>query len=240
MDFMIEQTMGKTAPKELEQKVAVADKLIPLLSAIPNPIEQELYVKRTASLLGIDTDTLHDSVRSLLAKNRNKRNPAKKITAEYRSPIQERKALRNVEGLFVGMLINHPDLIAEIKEKVHLDYFSDPGLRGVVKRLFEMPGDDLNRGNLITLVPSEDSELAGQLAKYSIRDQEPVDLQGFIERLRLEYLKGEKKKLQQQVELAEKQGKDQEVSLLQEIQKLSLEVNDLQQQLASERRIIAE
>jgi len=231
MDFMIEHTLKEMPQKTLNEKVSVAERLIPLLSMISNPIEQELYTNQVASLLRIDPGTIRASIRSGAAKLRGKEDPSKK---EGTKPGKEAPVW---EGALVSLMIHHPDLLQEIKGRIEPGYFSDPGLRSVVQRIFDSPGEKPGPGTIQSLIPAEDASLAGMLSRFLIEDQEPVDLQGLIDRVRQEHLKRMKKTLQEEVEDAEKQGRSREAAqLVREISNISLEVSTLQQRLGTERR----
>jgi len=239
MDFMIGQIMGEAPPKGLEEKVTVADRLTPFLSIIPNPVEQELYVKKSASLLGINAESLGATIGPGLAKNRKKRDALFKM--KERTMNQDRAS----EGKFVGLLINHPNLISDLKEKVHIDYFRDPGMQSLVERILSLPEEQCNSRSLHALIPPEDTSLTGLLSEFTIKEQATLDIQaeaqGYIESLRLKYLKGTKTKLREDAKIAEEQGKDKEVSkLMESIKALDLEVEALQQKRGSEGRNIIE
>ncbi len=232
MDFMIEQIMGDAPPHELEEKVAVADRLSPLLSVIPNPIEKELYLKKISSLLGIEAETLHSTLRSGVAKTREIRDTLKKDggKSEKKVPVWE--------GKLLGLMMNHPNLILENKEKVELDYFSDPDLRLVAERFFEAPEDTLNSEGVRSLILPED---APRLSKFFMKEQDPLDNQGIIDRLHQEYLKNKKKKLDKKVEVAERTGRSRDVDqLIREISQISLEMETFQQKIGTEKRDIEE
>ncbi|MEK6776316.1 MAG: DNA primase [bacterium] len=236
MDFMIEHAIQEMPQQTLDEKVAIAERLIPLLAMIPNPIEQELYTNQVASLVGIDPRTMKATIRSNAAKPWGREDP---LSRQGTAPVV--KGTPVWEGAMVGLMINHPDLVQQVKERIEPGYFSSPGLRSVVQRIFDYPGGKPGTDAIRSLIPDDDDSLAGVLSGFFIKDHEPIDLHGLIDRVRQEYLKRTKKTLQQEAETAEKQGRDQDATqLAREIYNISLEVETLQQKLGSERRNVRE
>jgi DNA primase len=235
MDFMIEQVMGEEPPSGLEEKVALAERLAPLLSVIPNAIEQELYVKKTASLLGVEARNLMVNSPSTVAKKRKKRDDL--ATAGKRP----KKVVPVWEGELVGLMMNNPEVIDQIKEKIEPEFFKSSELRACVERLFALPEEGLGSDSIKSLILTEDTALAGLLAKYTIEGKKPMDVQGLTDRLRLEHLKDMQRKLQAEIEVAETEGRIQKDNrLVKKKALLSQEVEALKQKLSSEGRNVTE
>jgi DNA primase len=222
MDFMIEQIRREELSRGLEGKVAAAERLSLLLAAIPNPVEQELYLQKVAAMLEIDAQTLKKSLRTV-----KRRAPSTAETRPARTEAPKQRVPR-LEGKFVGHLVNHPDLIPEVRETVSPALFGHRGLRSFVQRIFELPAQEAPGGTALSGILAEDAGLAAEIRRYVMEEREPFDLKGSVRRLELEHLKRQRKKLQSEVSLAEKEGRHPEVTrLMDQINQLNRQIECL-------------
>ncbi len=230
MDFMIEQSIGGTTPETVQEKVAAAEKLAPLLSRIPDAVEQELYLKKVASLLDVEDLTLLKKMRTGKRRPSPGRTVAEKPAEEIRKreiPVWERD--------FVGWMVEHPEEIGSLRPRIVPDHFRDPGLRKVVEEILTLSDPELNRETLETRIQQSDPQLAGSLSKYSMEERETTDVQGLLNRLHLEHLKERMIRLQKKLKNAEK-GSPEETQFLLEKNQLRLQVESLQLELGTEGR----
>jgi len=235
MDFMMDRVLEEELPKGIPGRVAAAERLLAMLAKIPNPLERELYLEQTARRLEFDLNILKKSGRVRVAKIREKSHALEKrdLQSDRKPPVWE--------GILVGVMVNHPERIREVQDQVEAGQFSDPGLRFWVERLFALPEEKRTAEEIRSLIRSEEPSRVGLVSGFLVEDYHPEDLPGLLLRLKVEYLRRVKKKLQRELQTAEKQGREEESSrLVRKISRLALEVESLQKQIGSERRNMAE
>ncbi len=222
MDFMIAQVRCQELPRGLEGKVAAAERLSPLLAAIPNPVEQELYLQKVAAMLEIEAQVLKKGLRT------SPRGAPRGAGKQPTRPTAPTESIPRLEGQFVGHLVNHPDLIPEVREAISPNLFGHGGLRSFVQRLFTLPPQDAPGRTTLSGMLAEDAALTAEIRRYAIEEREPFDLKGSVQRLELEHLKRQRKKLQSEVSLAEKEGRHPEVTrLMDQINQLNRQIECL-------------
>ncbi len=208
MDFMMTQIQREEFPRGLEGRVTAAERLSLLLAAIPNPVEQELYLQKVAGMLEIDAGTLKKSL------HQTRRRPASTTGTQPARAGGPTERVPPLEGQFVGHLVNHPDLIPSVRETVSPTLFGHRGLRTFVQRLFALPAQEAGGRTALSGMLAEDAGLSAEIRRYAIAERQPFDLEGSVRRLELEHLKRRRKKLQSEVSLAEKEGRHPEVTRL--------------------------
>ncbi len=226
MDFMMEQSTGGKTPETVEEKVAVTEKLAPLLARIPDAVEQELYLKKAAALLGVEASTLLKKLQSGRRRSSPGKNAVEKPDEETR-----KRAIPVWERDFVGWMVEHPEEIAKVRKRILPDYFLDPGLRKVVEAIQELPDSALDRETVSARIQQTDPQLAGSLSGYSLEQRDASDIEGLLSRLHLEHLKNRQKKLQKALKSAEK-GSAEETNFLLEKNQLRMQVEHLQRELS--------
>ncbi len=213
MDFMIHQVMGDGAPESLEGKVEAAARLKPMLAAITDPIEQELYIKEVAARMGLEPATLKQTV---LAPRRK----AGGTDRTQQEPKAKGAPIPAMEGKFLGLLLSYPQILPKIREAIATEDFTHSGLRAAVSRLLELPEEEMTQDNLHTLILQEDRSLERQVSKFSFEGEKSdafdvqAEAEGFVQSLRLNRLKQELKELQQEIKSAEKAERHDEVKVL--------------------------
>jgi DNA primase len=238
MDFMIHQVMGNRVPEALEGKVDTVARLKPLLAVIPDPIEQELYIKEVASLVGIEPSTLQQGVRSIGSKTSRRQNEPKGESRSVRTEIPP------MEGKFLGLMLSYPKLIPELRDKVDADDFTHVGLRAAVCGLMALPEESLSRNAVHNLILATDRNLEEAVARISFEgEKDPsfdlmAEAEGFISRLRLNRLRYEQKELQAKIRSAEEQGDHEAVKAL--LEQLDMDRKEIEQITNLQQKISAE
>ncbi|MDX1764796.1 MAG: DNA primase, partial [bacterium] len=230
MDFMIHQVVGDEAPATLEGKVEATARLQPMLAAITDPIEQELYIKEVASRMGLEPATLKQTVLTSRRKGWTKDR-----TKEERR--EQASSIPAMEGRFLGLLLSYPQVIPKIRDKIATEDFTHSGLKAAVSRLLALPEEALEQHTLHTLILQEDRTLERQVSRFSLEGEKagPFDVQaeaeGFVRSLRASRLKRQQKELQKQIQSAEKAERQDEVKVL------LAQLNDLRSEVADITRL---
>ncbi|NOY53899.1 MAG: DNA primase [Deltaproteobacteria bacterium] len=230
MDFMMEQSTGGKTPETVEEKVAVTEKLAPLLSRIPDAVEQELYLKKAASLLGVKDSTLLQKMQS----GRRRPSPGKRAAKKPEEKNKKRR-IPVWERDFVGWMVEHPEEIGKLRERIVPGHFLDPGLRKVVEAIQKLPDSALDRETVSARIQQTDPQLAGSLSQYSLEERDLPDIQGLLGRLELEHLRNRLTRLQEKLINTEK-GSEEETQFLLEKNQLRLQVENLTSELGREKR----
>lgn len=101
IDFVLHQNRSDRPGSEVSQAIHAAERMKPLLEAIPDPLSREVAMSRAAAQLGIDLRTMrrHFAVRS----------PKKSLeTRENRTRIRQ-KPLPAVETTLLCLMLNRPE-----------------------------------------------------------------------------------------------------------------------------------
>jgi DNA primase len=111
LDFVRDRIMAQYDLSRIEQQVGCANHLLPTLVKIPNAIEREAQVHKTANLLGIDEAAL----RQELARSARTRKPRLTPPARQQKPT----AVPVVEQYLIKALLKDKSLIVSVQKERH-------------------------------------------------------------------------------------------------------------------------
>jgi DNA primase len=143
--FMIESAVEKHG-LNIDGKVRIVNELKPVLLAIGDPVARSLRVKHLAERIGVDETVILQKVRP------NASLPFREVWRAGRpSPKKapEERPIRGetyrLERQMVAMMLQFPEMIADIRRRRIMDHFSDPLLveigRGVIDHFADVGGD---------------------------------------------------------------------------------------------------
>jgi len=129
MDYEFQKAFAATDSATLAGKKKVLDQLLPIIQRIPQKTEQEFYLKKLSFELEI-------SLRSLLADfQRVSRSQLRK--PEEESPKNTAPMSFSRAEYLLGLLLNHPGYIEEVKVAFKLDYLELEEQKNLYKMVFD-------------------------------------------------------------------------------------------------------
>jgi DNA primase len=161
VEYILEQAMRRHATETVEGKVRAVRELIPSLNRLKDPIEQNLYIDRVASRLGLKESQIRAQLRGRMAQADEAGTPPQRTS---RGPAHERLLLQL-------MLMRH-QVIPAVQEVMGKEGFSDPRHKKLagelmtlwegekkldVQELFRRVGDDQVKDLISELLLAEES-----------------------------------------------------------------------------------
>lgn len=174
MEFLIDDYLDAvTSPggmPEVEAKVRAAEQLLPILRAVGNKVEREVYLNRMARKLGVDQRTLAERAARLQPTAREK-------PARAASVVTAQAGQYGLEEYYLSLLLQHPDLRPG-GERVSPDCFECTENREIFLAWRETPDggsvherlDDSLREHLGTLVERSMPPASGKELEVALSD----------------------------------------------------------------------
>jgi DNA primase len=123
VDYMLQQALRRHGTQTVEGKVRVVRELLPALSRLRDPLEQNLYIEQMAQRVGLKESQIRDSLQK--KESPTEREPAKPKAA--RGPVHER--------LLLQLMLLHNSYIPVVEEALDFEGLSDPRYRRVGREL---------------------------------------------------------------------------------------------------------
>jgi DNA primase len=202
--FMVESAVEKHG-LSIDGKVRIVNDLKPAMLAISDPVARSLRVKHLAERLGVDETVLLQKIQ------RTATSPAKAAWLQgppgvIKAPKPVRGETYRMERQMVAMMLQFPEMIADIKRRRLMDHFTDPMLaeigRGIIDHFTAVDSD------ISGLVSRwDDPEKKAMVARLSLTDEHwdrdgCMNLMTQFERT----IRRKDKALQIRIEAAEKSG----------------------------------
>ena len=198
-----------------------------LAAAAEDPISARLVIEEAARVLAFDEASLGREVERIKSGARARFTPPAKVPAAApgaassgrvrASDLGVDAATRALETGFLEVLIAHPGLLEEARERIVPAWFRDPACAALVAALLGPPVKD--PGTLLgdpELEPPVRALLSGLLANARDRDKPEKELEDGIKGFEKRALKAEQRKLQQ--EFAQALGQSGSETRIQELQ----------------------
>jgi DNA primase len=141
VDFYLRLLTEDIDLDDTKAKADVVDTLVPVLSAVANPVEREDYVQKIARTLRVDEGAVLARVESRGHRDMERYRGRRPRARVERSAEQEEKERSNadLESHCVSMLLRRPSLLQQVNrvlrerelETVHAEDFEQPSLRAV-------------------------------------------------------------------------------------------------------------
>ena len=143
--FMVESAVEKHG-LSIDGKVRIVNDLKPAILAIGDPVARSLRVKHLAERIGVDETVLLQKIR------RTAQPPARAAWLKGRpgkanapEPPPVRGKTYRLEQQVVAMMLQFPEMIADIKRRRLMDHFTDPLLaeigRGILDHFTNLDSD---------------------------------------------------------------------------------------------------
>ena len=167
-EFVIKTFVKEFDLNKAEGRINALTKITPVLKSIKNQLLQKEYIKLSANWLGLDADTIEESV--------SKNIPVQKeIKQNVETPSVERKIQREV----LKVVFQYPELSKAWLGQLTLESFTYPPYKEVFERLNDFEIDDQLASNLVVGIENESikrgvSSLAVEPFNFEV-DQNYVD-----------------------------------------------------------------
>ncbi|WP_319525063.1 DNA primase [uncultured Desulfosarcina sp.] len=207
--FMTESAVDRYG-LNVEGKVRIVNELKPAILAIGDPVARSLRIKQLAERIEVEESVVLDKIR-----RGNPAPPARPAWANVgggRDRTREAPPVRGetyrLEQRLVAMMLQFPEMVADIKRRRLTDHFSDPVLTEIGKEIidhFNQNGSDI--ASLISRW--DDPEKRAMVTRLSIND-EHWGKQGCMALIRQfeNSIRRRDKALLKRIEAAEKSGDD--------------------------------
>lgn len=170
----------------IERKTFHANKILDFIRKIPSSIEKNEYLNILSERLKISEKALHSDL--IKFSGVRAETPPKQIVRQRKNG-RLTLAEQCERGLAL-LMIQHPEWIKKVREKIALQDFKDPDIHGIASVLFEQDniGKALTVDKIIEILPTgEQKSLAAALTMESAEYEDP-------ERVIADFAKGMKKK----------------------------------------------
>ncbi|MBI5043818.1 MAG: DNA primase [Nitrospirae bacterium] len=226
LDFVIRETKGKEALSSIDEKVRVADEVLPLISRLPNKIERNAYVRRHAEEIQLDEKDIFAELENRAQKKGFKQEDRKQpLKREAASDNLQKRMVHpgaKAEEMLIHLMLNDESIAKRVKDHLSPDDFKEPLFKrvaGIVYNVIES-GKEFN-----TVFKTEDAEMASLFSALSMRELDYDDReQSFydcVQKIKGAGIKERLQVLQQRLKDAEKSGdKDSRNRILEEIKAL--------------------
>ena len=167
-EFVIKTFVKEFDLNKAEGRINALTKITPVLKSIKNQLLQKEYIKLSANWLGLDADTIEESV--------SKNIPVQKeIKQNVETPSVERKIQREV----LKVVFQYPELSKAWLGQLTIESFTYPPYKEVFERLNDFKIDNQLASNLVVGIESESikkgvSSLAVEPFNFEV-DQNYVD-----------------------------------------------------------------
>jgi len=153
-DYKLALLKEKFDPGSMEGKVRIANEMVSLFSRVRNEILKSAWVKELAAELRLSEE-------AILSEMQRNRGSAARAVRTQAQPADVSEALRPVEKLLIGIMLENPGFITRAKEDLGLEDFQSRAGREIVRYLFESEGSaqPLSAAQMINFY-KEDTECA--------------------------------------------------------------------------------
>lgn len=216
MAFMVESAVDKYG-LSIDGKVRIVNDLKAAIQSVGDPVAKSLQIKHLAERIDVDEAVIMQKVRRASdGAARGGARPTSQGSTTAQKTIPMRAETYRLERQMVTMMLQFPEMIADIKQKGLLDGFMDPLLAELGREIIEH--SDLRGGDVAGLVSRwEDPEMKAMVARLSLSD-EHWDRNGCINLINQfeTSIRRRDKGLLKRIEAAEKRG---DLNLLAELLK---------------------
>jgi DNA primase len=218
MDFVLSQVVKKGAGASIGEKVARAGEMMGFIAKLPNAIERDYYLKKTAETLDVGEADLRQELSKAV-----KQLPVRRGTEPTAPSARQQRP--KAEEILIHILLKDEGIAKSLLEEVKPEDFSDPLYRRAAEKIFTILRE---RGALDprNLTDEGDEELNQLISYYSVLEMEYEDphkhCRDCVDLLKQQNPEKKMKILYKAIQEAETQGDTDAVSrLMEEQQKLS-------------------
>ncbi len=201
IDYLLEQALRRHPLGTVQGKVGAVRDLLPALNRLQDPLEQDLYVERVASRLGLKESQIRAHLRggqipSAQAEEKSRRSS--------RGPAHER--------LLLQVMLLHHQVIPVVEEAVDADAFSDPRHKKLAREIMRgwkmEPGMEVQKF-FTRLEDEEAKELTSELllTGESVMDADRM-LRDCLKQMKLSRVRQEIRHVDEEIRHRSQQGKE--------------------------------
>ena len=208
VDFLIGCAIKHTPLRGPDDKVRVAQAILPTLVRVPNQMLRTEYVRRLASRLDLDERAVRDELGKLL-RGKASGTPA---------PLA-RTDLQGAEGLLTALILDQPSRWQRVGAQVSVEELADSRLRRVLQVVCEWSGDAQQPPTpaqvISRLGEPQMSRLVSELVQRAQAEPDPEGaLQKCVQRLRQDAARRTRDRLREQLRVAQQMQQHDEVTRL--------------------------
>jgi len=214
MDYALEQFITQTGTSGIDQKLRVAEQILPLLSKMENRMEQSHYLKKLSDELKVKEADLAYELKKFSEKGA-------RAAMRFVQPMTRPTPVPKEEEILLHLLL-HGKLPLERVAKVLIpEDFSDARLKRIIRLALDRFQNSASQEELSRLIHSELlqpadaaflSELSLRMLEYDDPDQTGEDCMRVLKQKSRQRLLDS---IQRQIQMAEEQGNTVQVKVLQ-------------------------
>ena len=158
IDDLVQKSPGKTP----EDRVKMANQILPFLAKIKNNVERTAWLEKFTSKTGIDDWTFLKELKKALSQNQTRLTETK----------NELIPLLNLERHLVQLILSDKETAQSILLEINPDEFTDPALRSIVQTCQQKINDDQDLKLDKLLDQTEDPEIRNTLSRLGLESLE--------------------------------------------------------------------
>ncbi|MGM0471608.1 MAG: DNA primase [Bacillota bacterium] len=212
LEFKIESLLTNRELNKIEEKVTVADEVIPILAEIDNEIEQAEYIKRVADKLAVESKVVKSRLNNYLQQNNQQDRNYRTTNTKDKSATQSEDNQSSTENRFefeeelFRLMLKDQRILNLVQEELASEDFISSEYQRVVELIFASDLDQLKWDELIQQVDS--SHIRSIITELSIDRQHEngantyyfEEAKGYIKKIKEYQLKMEKEKLDEEIQ----------------------------------------
>lgn len=204
-DYKVNALMQKHDRKTVEGKARISAEMLTTIAKYKNEVLKQEYIRELAQVLGIAEEALKVELKKINAA------PMPSSDEPAVALKKSSRIVRAVERDLLRLMLEEQDIIPLVESDVALEDFQDVQVRSVVQYVFDLfkKGEGINIPRLVQCFNDQEtlrflSELmtAGELI---VQDKELLR-QGYVNRIKNDRLKFERKNLCYEIQKAESEG----------------------------------
>ncbi|MFB3895258.1 MAG: DNA primase [bacterium] len=219
VEFAIQVAMQQYGIHTIDAQVQVVNNILPMIARIPQPVEQDLYLKQLAESVRLDIL----AVKTQFTRLKRTRKPGTEPTASGNKTVLDlvQESSFRVERDILSLLMNDPSLIPTAKSMLNATDFIRPEYRTIATELFKLDESKLDKRLIAQeLIKALDTDQYSQLiSELEMQELEYPDntiaLSDFVTRIRVRQRKLQLKEIQEKLKQAEQAGNIELVKQLQ-------------------------
>jgi DNA primase len=135
-------------------KTRTLSDLQPIFEAIRQPVVRADYTRIIAERLSLTEETVLSQMRH------DRRQGAKPVAANRKISLPAIDEAQSIEENILRVLVSHPELLGEVRDKGAVDYFQEPSMRAILEVLLqagEAKGEEIDQSAVFDLLPDDAS-----------------------------------------------------------------------------------
>jgi len=231
LDYQIKQSFDSTNYTDLEGKVAVVSKIVPILAAANNAVEVNAHIARASQMLAIDESAIRSEVRKFLFNSKKDKNVNKgKNISNIIVANTPSSATEQAERHIIRLMCEEKSLIPYIEEKLSVEEIQGEYRQEIIKLIFNeynMGKDIADSAWTMLLSESANAELSHIMLIEIQYDDSKKMVDDCIKNLRLTQLKVLYEQHRLRADELERMGDSRFLQELAESQRINNEIGKL-------------